>query len=397
MRPVPPGIDPHLRLRPRPPCFSRLSCDLQALHLPELHVGLVGGLAGLLAGVLVGLAWRQRPGAPGPGAPGPGELRPPGSAGLLATGAGLGAFWETGHVPAGLALALALLVVGGLVADANRWGLAARAALAAPGAASLAGLAALPDPGWALVLVALVTVVGGCLVVDMDRHWAAHGAGPVLLALTVVGIYETVPDPDLVLALLGVVVPMAALGWPLRLASLGSGSVAFVGLLAWATAVGGRGRLSSVVGGLACLGLLVVEPLARALGGRHPRPGRPAYGLPRSWSSSALLAGGQLAVVYVASRVAGLRRDVGSAVAIVAIELMVATGLAVMRARFRGRADGDGAGGGSDRGNGGLSDRSCPGPAGRGPGLAGSTRWAGGRLLARRRRAGTSASRWLRG
>ena len=44
--------------------------------------------------------------------------------------------------------------------------------------------------------------------------------------ITVFGVYATVPDTELVRPLVGVAIPLALAGWPLRAARLGAGGVA---------------------------------------------------------------------------------------------------------------------------------------------------------------------------
>src|SRR5690606_20535133 len=111
-------------------------------------------------------------------------------------------------------LALALLAAGRYLAD--RWALHPVAPLpralvlvaAVPGALVLA--AALPtDPGWVRPVVVATTVVGGAAAADLDRAAGrgasragagvqpAPGVGPVLVAVTVAGVYLTVPDTEM--------------------------------------------------------------------------------------------------------------------------------------------------------------------------------------------------------
>jgi hypothetical protein len=209
--------------------------------------------------------------------------------------------------------------------------------LAAAFLAALAALGALPMPlapdllGAGLrLLVALVMVVGGWLLADFDRRWRGDGLGPVLVAVSAAGIYATVPDTEQALVALGVAVPLAALGWPLPLAALGrAGAFAATGVLLWVTATGGAGRASSVVGGVACLGLLAVEPLARRL-----QPGHRSVleALPGGrWRVPAATAV-HLGLVYLASRVAGLRPTVTQAALLAAAVLIGATLLALLAA-----------------------------------------------------------------
>lgn len=139
-----------------------------------------------------------------------------------------------------------------------------------------------------------------------------------LLAVSTVGVFFTVPDTDVSLALVPIAALIALASWPLPLVRLGGGGAAAVGALAWVSAVGGVGRGTAVVGGLACLGLLAAEPLGAAAAGRREPAPRPGIG---AGVSAAL---GQLAVVYVASRVAGVRVRPGEAAPIAAVDLLVA-------------------------------------------------------------------------
>jgi hypothetical protein len=78
----------------------------------------------------------------------------------------------------------------------------------------------------------------------------------------------------------------------------------------FAVVVGGRGRLSAVVGGVACLGLLALEPLARRLA----RGTSVLDSLPRAPTTAVLVGAAQLFVVLVATRMAGTRSSVAMAV-----------------------------------------------------------------------------------
>jgi hypothetical protein len=112
-----------------------------------------------------------------------------------------------------------------------------------------------------------------------------------------------------------VAVPIALTGGPLRLARLGSaGSAATLALLAPIVAEGGQTRASSVVGGLASVGVLALVPVARALVGRAGPP-------PASWRSPWLwqLVALHVVVVLAVSRVAGLQNTFAAAVVIVAL------------------------------------------------------------------------------
>jgi hypothetical protein len=166
------------------------------------------------------------------------------------------------------------------------------------------------------------------------------------LAVTAAGIWATVPDVEAALVLLGAALPMALLGWPLFLARRAptrpppafgvAGSLAVAGVLVWAVASGGTGRPGSLVGGLACLGLLAVEPVARGL---DPRRRSPLDALERrpglAWAALAA----QLALVAVAARVVGRpeRATTALGLAVVELGLAVAAGVAVARRPSRSR------------------------------------------------------------
>lgn len=255
------SIDPHLFLRNRPPCTTRLDCDLQAFTLPEFIDPLIFGFVAVGAGVVISLGGRAVRGTRAVKSAGSMPI-----AGLLFAAAALAGYQRTGHLVPGFALSIALLLAGGLIGDIARLPAVPRMLLSAPGAVVLATESALPDPLWARVFAGVITVVGAGLIDSLDRRCYKLGLGPLLLAITAVGLYETVPDPDFALLLVGAALPLALLGWPIPLARLGNaGAAAAAGFLAWADAVGGRGRLGTVVAGGVCLGLFAIEPPAHWL------------------------------------------------------------------------------------------------------------------------------------
>jgi len=266
--------------------------------LPEFLDGLRSGLVALIVGVLVSVAsqhWRSN------------ARRCLPIGGILLGLGYLETLRETNRLLPSFALSLATLAAGGFLAEQRQWGSPARALASVPGAYLLAAHAGLVNGDVALWVVALATVVGSALIPDIDDRGAQLGVGPVLYAVSAVGMYETVPDPKLALALMGVALPILLLGWPIPFARLGgAGASVAAGALAWAAAVGGTGRASAVYGGAACLGILVAEPAARLL----VRTSRPALSLlsvrPRS---VVFLAVAQTVVVYIPSRVGGLNHD----------------------------------------------------------------------------------------
>jgi hypothetical protein len=235
-----------------------------------------------------------------------------------------------------MVVGLVLLAAGGVVA--GRGHLLVRMAAAAPGAVVLARSTELTDPRWAVPTLVAATVVGGALAAECDRSLGRRGLTPVLLAVTVLGVYGTTPDTEHARVLVGAALAVALLGWPWPLASLGAaGSFVATALVVWTAVVDGLGRSGAVVGGIACLGLLVVEPVVRW--GLHARgpfgPHRPPAAQGRQRRATlplrdALALGAvHLALVVACSRVAGLRTSGLQALAISAVAYALAAGALV--------------------------------------------------------------------
>jgi hypothetical protein len=145
--------------------------------------------------------------------------------------------------------------------------------LVLPGAWLVATSADFAGPDWVVPLVIATVTLGGPMAADLDRRGARLGLGPVLWLITVFGVYATVPDTELVRPLVGVAIPLALCGWPLRVARLGAGGVAAaIALLMWVGAAEGYGRHGSIVGAAAALGLFLVEPIGRHLFRRRVVP-----------------------------------------------------------------------------------------------------------------------------
>jgi hypothetical protein len=271
--------------------------------------GLIAGLVALLVGVVVALAWRARRRDPVP------------VAGLLMAGAAVVVLAQRDELVAGLGAGLVALAGAGLVVDVVPRGRRVLPLLALPGAWAVATATDATQP-WAPVAVGATVALGGSLVASFDHHWKDRPLGPGLLVASFAGVFVTVPETREALPVLGAVLPLAVIGWPVKLAALGAGgSLAATGLLAWTVAEGGTFRDSAIVGGLACLGVLVAEPVARALLGSQ----RARRRLGRAGAVLGLIAT-QAVVVLLAARVAGLRDDLRSALALAAITLVVALG-----------------------------------------------------------------------
>ena len=153
--------------------------------------------------------------------------------------------------------------------------------------------------GWMQVVGFVAVLVGAPLAVSLDR--AVPRCMPLLVLVSVGGIYVCAPDTELSKVVLGAVVPVVVLVLASRLRS--SAVIAsLVGLLVWLAVVQGYGRPGAVVGSIACLGGILVAPLVR-------------------WRSTSLtpvavLLGTHAVLVLYVSRVAGFRHSAWAAFAL---------------------------------------------------------------------------------
>jgi hypothetical protein len=309
-----------------PPVTALLAGPLEA----PLDVAGESGWVGLVAAaVLAVAALALRP-----------VRRPLPAAGLAMAAAGLVAvaIADTDEAGGSLqVLGIAAAAAGAWAGRLLRLPLAIRPVLVVPGVAMTVEAMELADRStvvWPTVIVAAVLVA---LVADADESLAGSAAGPPLLAVSIFGMYVTIPETDQILPVLVAAVPIALLGAPLGLARLGAaGSGAELALLAAVVAEGGQARAASIVGGLACTGVLALEPVARRL-----VPDAPAW--PSDWRTPPILAlaGLHAVIVLVAARVAGLRDDLEGATAIAAVTGAAGLVALVVTLRNVERAPGD--------------------------------------------------------
>jgi hypothetical protein len=253
---------------------------------------------------------------------GVGQRRPLRLAGVVMAAGGLWSVAHTLAVPK--AVVLGVVGIGAVAATASlpwisRWH---GVALAVPFAWAIGFHGDVVAVLWAQLLVTVVASGGAILATAFDHAWREEAPGITLLVVTAVGMYATVPDTEAVAAAVGVVLPFLVLGWPLRVATLGRpGAAATIAMLVWAGAVGSRGRPASIIGLVACLGLLVGNPLGRV---GFPRLGVRLRGWPRQALILAMAASHALLVI-AAARVAGQVSDtalaavIGAVVAVAAI------------------------------------------------------------------------------
>lgn len=252
----------------------------------------------------------------------------------VATGVALAPYHP---LPGQVVVGLLVLFVAGAISSRLPARRATGLLLALPGALLVADSLDKVPGAWTRPLVIAAVAGGGTLVADLDRRYRSLGYGPPLLALSVVGAMLTVPDTEHALALAGAAMPLALLAWPRPWASLGTaGSYAATGLFAWVVAFDGAARATSIIGGLGCLGLLLVEPVARTLS-RGASPLDAADRLSAGWSRLVPVALVQIVVVLVSARVAGMRASASSAASVTAALLGSALVGAVALSRRKGQ------------------------------------------------------------
>lgn len=274
---------------------------------PGLRAGLAAGLFTTLVVAAVALLRRGR-----------GAVPLAGLAAAVATVIGLRISTEVPEVPGELVAGLAALGLASLAPKLPGPALAYRLVAVTPGAVLVAAAADL-DLAWAVPFTVAATVLGAILVTEFDRLHARTGLAPVLLGMTALGVYGCVPDTEEASVLVGAALPVALLGWPKPLASLGAaGAHMAVGLVVWTAVFDGRGRSGAIVGATACLGIMMLEPLLD--GARRRAPLAAGRWCRRSFA----LAGTHLALVAVCSRVAGIRSSPVTAAVIAALAFVAA-------------------------------------------------------------------------
>jgi hypothetical protein len=296
----------------------------------DAFVGLALGFAAAAGSLAV---WASRRGRrPG---------NPAAVAGLALAVAGVVAVTLRVRAEIGLAVALGILAGGGAALEWARTAASRPFAVLGTAAGLALGTAGVllmhPGPVPRPVLVA-ATLAAGALLADFDRRWRDRGLTPALLAVTTAGIYLAVPDVEAALPVLGVALPLALLGAPAAVGQAGgsggpmrpsllaaAGAYAAAGLLVWITVTGSAGRPGAFIGGLACLGVLVVEPPARRLSRRGRDQPAPPPG--RRVALAVLIS--QIVLAAVAARVVARPVSVVGALALAAFELVLALAVTV--------------------------------------------------------------------
>jgi hypothetical protein len=252
----------------------------------EFMTGVGLGLVSGAIGWLFGMATRHRMAAIGPG--------------LAAIAVAIWLF-VNGRAPTGIVVAIPLLaIIGGSGwLEGRIWRRGAGAVL---GSAVLA-LGAPGSLGFRLVLFLGVAAVV-FLVSAAEESLGSRVPTAVLFAASTLALMVGIPEVNRALLLAGSLLPLALL--PIDRRRLGgAGAFAYPALFAWITMADGATANGGVVGVLASLGTLGLGYLA--------------YRFANRIGGTARLVFGQMAWALFASRVAGVRRGVVSAVVVLSI------------------------------------------------------------------------------
>lgn len=275
---------------------------LEAGRSPEFLAGLRwGGIVGGVA-LLFGLGWRLWRKEPAP------------IVGLAAVFAAVMAMPLVRDLDPFLLAGLGLLALAGVAFPWSRRLPILTVVLAAPGAWFI-GLSDLPQYGWTLWTMIAIVAVAGPVISWFDE--TDHGSAlPVLLfAVTVAGVWVTVPDTEEALVLLGAMTIPTLIAFPLRVGRLGPiGAHVLIGLIIWVVGWGGRGREGSIIGAIAGLGMLVAAPLAALAAGKES--------VTVNTGSGMFLVVLHAVLVAVVTRIAGLREEALDA-AVIAIPALL--------------------------------------------------------------------------
>ncbi len=238
--------------------------------------------------------------------------------GIVMSAVALVAIAARGSLPGSVVVAVAAIA---LICGLPQVSTAVAAVLAAP----FAWIIAIDTSSttWIRFAVLVAASLGSLACSRADEVWAHEAVSPGLLFGSSCGVFLAVPDTEEAVVLVGAAALAALAGWPLRLATLGrAGAGSACALLVWVVAIGGRGRTPSIVGGLACLGVLVwlaVVPWLRSRVGRTAAHQRLTGG-----RQILALVAVQAGVVLVASRVAGVSDDLGFAAVVGAFTALAA-------------------------------------------------------------------------
>lgn len=242
--------------------------------------------------------------------------RPLPVAGAAAIAASLVALRGSEAIDAPVIAGVLLAGAGGLLGAGMRLPAPVRVLLVVPGAV-LAVLGVEDAEPWMVVAAVLAVATAGPAADTVDRRFRWTGLGVAMLCVSTAGVFVTVPETDVIIIVLGAMVPIGFLAAPMALASLGPGGAsAMLALLATLALDGGWVRPGAIVGALLAPGLLALLVAV---------PSPPPAAVDRSWPPIArILAMMQIGLVLVVTRIAGLMESAGAALAIAAVAMAVA-------------------------------------------------------------------------
>ncbi len=282
-----------------------MSDVIDLLDTDFFQIGLRFGLAALAVGW--GLVFALR-----------GAKRPLAIGGILISAGTIAALHVLGESINAELLAFGLILVGAGVARALKAPDWALPLVVLPGALWLAIGTSVTDLVWVRAAMVVLIPVGGFLITDFEKRYDGMGLGVIFFGLAALGVFVAVPDTEWARVLITVAVPVTFLSWPSVAASLGvEGAYLSVATLMVVTAHGGGPRPASIVGGIACLGLLLLEPIAIAW---NPSVVKFTTLLKRNWARAVLTSLPQFVVVALCSRVAArFTREVPALVVVVLV------------------------------------------------------------------------------
>lgn len=311
-----------------------VAVTLEGLKVTEL---VVGSLAGIGVGVAAGVAPRLRPSLP---------IAAAAVGALLLVGFRVADGW----VVAAIGLPALTTLVTRRRAASSRGTTAACATSAVLGAVLLmpaaTSMVAVPRP----VVIGAFAALAGLAALAADRRLSPTAVVAVA-AWSAFGLFLCNPDTEgasLVGALLAAVATTATLvaviqrrphpdAFPERRSpppTAGGAAVPIVLLLVWIGAFGASGREETIIGGYACLGVLLVLPVAVGLAWLVPdHDQRPTQ------LSGRLLTAVQAPLVVVCARVAGVRTTAERAILVSGACLALATAVLTLALGHRPRPE----------------------------------------------------------
>ena len=214
--------------------------------------------------------------------------------------------------------ALGLILVGALVPRLARLPGWTVPLAVMPGSIWLALSTSTTELVWVRIAIAVLVPLGGYLISDFEERYENLGLGVVFYALACLGVFVAVPDTEWARVLIATAVPVTFLAWPRVVASLGTeGSYLAVAVLILVSAHGGGQRPASIVGSIACLGLLFLEPLAIYM---SPSIVGITNSLRQNWAGAVIASLPQFVVVALCSRVAArFTREIPAFVVVVLV------------------------------------------------------------------------------